>query len=248
MENQQATPQATSLMDRIIDIFASPSEAFSGIPELEKKSKLWIASFLATLLIGVFGMFLMTTNEALRDQMSQLQSDKIQEQVDQGRISQEQADRQIDAMEKMGSMFVVFGSIGIVLMTCVSFFGAALVLWLVSKFLFSSGYSYSTYLGIYGMAAWIGILGGIITMLMMLALGSFGATPSAALFVYPDFVASNKTHAFLARLDAFAIWQAIVIGFALSKVNGKSLGLGIGTALVLWGIWVGLQVALGSIF
>lgn len=248
MEKQEISSEPVGLGDRIINVFTSPSEAFQGIPLLSSKTSLWLGSFFATIAIGILVLFLISSNETLKDQMAQLQSQKIQEQVDQGRISQEQADQQIEVFESMGTMFVVFGSLGVVLMSVLYFFGASLVLWLAAKLLMGSTHSYTNFLGMYGIAAWIGILGGIVTVLMMLALGSFAATPSAALLVFQEFNPTNTIHSLLSKIDAFAIWQAIAVGIGLSKITEKPTSSGLSIALVLWGLWVAASVGIGGIF
>jgi hypothetical protein len=159
-------------------------------------------------------------------------------------ITQEQADQQIQAMENMGSLIMVFGAIAAIFFMALAYFGGSLVLWLVCKFAFKTSTGYTTYLGAYGLSSWIGILGGIVTALLMMGLGSMSASAGAALLV-SDFDSLNTTHRLISRIELFAIWQAVVMGLGLSAITGKSAGTGIATALVLWIIWALLSSLAG---
>lgn len=240
-----STPSPTGLGSRILNVFASPSEAFDGISSIPSKTGLWLAPFLVGIVMAVLFSLLLASNDALRSQIYDLQSKELQSAVDAGTITQQQADSQLEAMEGAGPvLFAVFGAIGYIFMMSVGFFGGSLVLWLAGKFALKSAEGYSTYLATYGVAYWIGILGALITMLMMNAMGSLFATPSASLLVLSEFDRANITHRLLARLDVFAVWQTSIVGIGLSKVTNKSIGMGLGTAFVLWILWVVVTVLL----
>jgi len=246
METQETTtPTPPSLGNRILNVFASPSEAFDGISGLPSKTSLWLAPFLIGIVMAVLFSVLLAGNDALRGQITDIQAKELQKAVDDGRITQQQADSQLEAMSQAGPVvFAVFGAVGYVVMMAVGFFGGSLVLWLAGKYALKSAEGYSTYLAAYGVSYWIGILGALITMLLMNAMGSLYASPGAGLLVLSEFDRGNMTHRILARLDVFAVWQTSVIGIGLSKITNKSIGMGLGTAFVLWILWVAVTVLL----
>jgi len=248
MENQETTASQGSLGDYIINVFSAPGEAFSEVGTSAKKGRFWVPTYLLTILFAIAFTFVMFSNEALKDQIMEAQEKAIQERVDSASMTQEQADRQIEGMRGMGGLFIVFGSIGAVIMITVYFFGAALVLWLIGKLLLKSALPYSAYLATYGLAAWIGILGAIVTALMILGFESVYATPGLALTILQEFDPTNRTHLLLSKVEIFGIWQALVLGIGLGKVTQKSVGTGVTVAAVLWLVWTLISVLIRSPF
>jgi hypothetical protein len=244
MSEQIPAPPAQSLGNIIMNVFSSPGEAFSGLAQSESKPSLWLVTLILSIVIASLFTFVMFTNESLKAQFMETQNQAIQKQVDAGKMTAEQADQSRRAMESMGGMFIVIGIIGSVVVLAIAFFGAALVLWLVGKLALHSPAGYGKYLEMYGISTWIGILGGIVTLLMVVGLNTMHATPSAALAVYGSFDPLNTTHKLLAALNVFSVWQATVIGIGMSKFANKSLGVGVGIALGLWIVWVLIQVFL----
>jgi hypothetical protein len=241
----EITPTTTpSLGSRIINVFTAPSEAFQGIDALPSKTSLWLIPFLLGIVAFVLVMFVISTDEVLKGQILDMQIRAIEQRVESGAMTQAQGDQAIQGIENMGSMFMIFGTIGGVFFLAVSYFGGALILWLTGKAAFKAPAGYSTYLGAYGLSSWIGLLGAVVTMLLMVGLGSMHASAGLALAI-PDFDAMNTTHRMLARVELFAIWQAVVLGLGLSAITGKSAGTGIATAGVLWIIWVVASSMLG---
>jgi hypothetical protein len=140
---------------------------------------------------------------------------------------------------------MAFGIVGGVIMVSLMFFGASLVLWLIDKVALKSTAGYGKHLEMYGIASWIGILGGIVSLLMIMGLNTIYASPSAALAIFSSYDPLNTTHKILTTVNIFAIWQAIVIGFGISKLSDKSLGMGVSIAMALWILWAAIQIGLG---
>jgi hypothetical protein len=246
MENQEPAAESTqSFGSRLINVYASPSEAFEGITAAPSKTKFWMIPWLASIVIGVISVFLIFSNPILKQQIADTQARAMQQRVESGAMTQEQADMAQDQMESMGGIMQIIGAVGIVIFITAYFFGGALIFWLVGKFALKSPEGYGTYLGVYGTSAWVSVLGSVITLLMIIGLGSLYATPSAALAVFSDYDATNTVHRILTRLDVFAAWQAFVIGLGLAKITGKPAGTGIGYAMGLWIVWAVGVGALG---
>ena len=240
----ELTPTPPSLGSRIINVFTAPAEAFQGIDALPSKTSLWLIPFLLGIVVFLLVMMVITTDEVLKGQLMDVQIRGIEQRIESGSMSQQQGDQAIQAMENMGSMFMIIGSIAGVVFLAASYFVAALALWLTGKFAFKSPAGYSAYLGAYGLSCWIGLLGAIVTTLLMVGLGSMTASAGAALLI-PDFDPLNTTHRMLGRIELFGIWQAVVVGLGLSTISGKSAGTGIGAAFVLWIIWIVVSSLLG---
>ena len=157
-------------------------------------------------------------------------------------MPQEQADRALEQMEGGGGMMAAIGIVFGTLTLAIVFFVTALVFWLVGKFALKAEGGYGKYLELWGASQWIGALGGIITLLMIIAMNSLYASPSGALAVLQNFSRHDTTHRLLASLNIFSIWQMVVVGIGLAKFAGKPSGTGIGVALGLWVAWVLISV------
>ncbi|MBI3787812.1 MAG: YIP1 family protein [Ignavibacteriales bacterium] len=245
MEHLEPPVQSTPLSDLLLNVFSSPGDAFEGLKPSPARASVWIIPMIIIILIASGFSYVMFTNPTLKDQFMQAQEQALQKSVDSGKMTQAQADQSRQGMEKMGGMFIAFGIIGSVVFVSVMFFGAALVLWLAGKIAMGSTAGYGKYLEIYGLSGWIGILGGIITLLMVIAMGSLYASPSAALAVLSNYNPTDNTHKILSALNIFSIWQAVVIGIGMGKIAGKSTDLGMGIAFGLWVVWVAITVFLG---
>jgi hypothetical protein len=245
MEEQQPLPPAPSLGTTITDVFASPSEVFQSLKGTASTPKLWVVPLIAMFLVVALITVMLFTNETLKVEMKDVQSKAIQTKVEQGKLTQEQADQAESRMDSMGGMMIVFGIIGAAIFICAYYFGGALFLWLSNKTILKSTMGYGKYLELYGIASWIGVLGGIIAALMMVGLGTMTATPSAALAVLGSYDSTSNFHKLLSAINIFSIWETAVIGIGLSKFSGKSTGAGMGVAFALWIIWVALSIFLG---
>jgi hypothetical protein len=242
---EQPLPPAPALGKTISDVFTAPSDAYEGLATSAPSAILWLLPFLLTLLLAVTATFVIFNTDALRTQVIEQQQKQLDKSLQEGKISQERYDQTVNQMEKMGSMFVVFGSVGAVIFISLMFFIYTLLLWLADKFILKATAGYVKHLELYGISAWIAILGTIVSIAMMVGIGSMAAGPSAALAVTNDFDPSNKLHGLLAALNIFGLWQTAVVGFGLSKFSGKSTGMSLGVSFGLWAVWMAILILLG---
>jgi hypothetical protein len=249
MEEQAPAAPTISLSDIIVNVFASPAEAYEGIRTSPTRASVWLVPLLLTFVLSIGAIWLTFTNESLKKQMIETQRERMQEQVQAGKMPQERADQIMDGMEKGSGMMMAFGIIFAVISSCLILFVGALFLWLIGKLALKAEAGYGKYLELWGSSMWIGLLGGIITVLLLMAFSSMYASPSAALAVLSNYNPKDSMHRLLTSLNIFTIWQMIVVGIGLSKFSGKSLGTGIGASFALWIAWVLISVfALASMF
>jgi hypothetical protein len=247
MEQQPVPTPTISLGNLIVNVFASPSEAFEGLRTSPPRASTWVLPLILLIVFASLMSFVMFSNESLRAQFMDSQNERLQQRVQSGQMTREQADQAMQQTERMGGMMIAFGIVGSVITISIFFFGAALVFWLVGKLALKAPAGYGKYLELWGTSEWIGLLGGIITLLMILGMGSMYATPSAALAVLSNFNPSNTVHRLLGSLNIFSIWQTVILGIGLSKYAGKPLEAGIGIAVGLWVIWIVIMTfALGA--
>ena len=226
-------------------MFASPSDVFQILKGTASSPMLWVMPFIAMFLITVLSSVILFTNASLKTEMMEIQGKAMQKMVDNGKLTQEQAEQAEAKTESMGGMMIAFAVIGGTIAVCAFYFGGALILWLANKTILKSPAGYGKHLELYGVASWIGVLGGIVTIMMMVGLGSVSATPSGALVFLGNFDTTNKLHMLCASLNIFSVWQTAVIGIGLSKLSDKSTAAGVGISFALWIIWVALSIFLG---
>jgi hypothetical protein len=231
-------------MTRATGIFASPGEVFNEMAATPVQSSSWTLPLILSLLIAIVFTFALFNNPSLRQQVLEPQQQKMQQQVEAGKLTQEQYER-ATAMMESPVMFYVFGVIGSVVFISLSFFGAPLALWLASKLILKATASYKKFLEVFGLSTLIGVLGAIVTLLMMYLFDSVHATLGGSLLVMNGFDPENMGHKLLSAVSVFGLWQTALVGIGISKVAGKSMGTGMGVAFGLWAAWAILSSLLG---
>ncbi len=246
MEEQVPLKPAPSLATMLTDVFTSPGDSFTALKGTASAPSLWAVPLIVSVIIAALFTYTIFTNDALRSQMAETQRQAIEKAVNEGRMTREQADMTMDRMESGGTGIVMaIGMVVAVIFVALSYFVAALFLWLAAKTILKTTEGYSKYLELYGSAGWIGILGAIVTLLMMIGMGSMYAQPGGSLLIMSSFDPNNTMHKLLAAINIFGLWQTAVVGIGLARFSGKSTGMGLGVAYGLWVIWVLVEVFLG---
>lgn len=242
MEEQAPSTPTISFGDIVMNVFASPSEAFEGIRTSPTRASVWIVPLIVVMLLSSCFVWMIFSNETMKNQVIDAQRQRMQEQVAEQRITQDRMDQTMEQMEKAGGMMAAFGIVGAVIMIVVTFFVVGLIFWLIGKFGLKAVGGYGKYLELWGAAQWIGALGVIVTMLLAMAFSSMYATPSGALAVLSNFNPKDTTHRLLSSINLFLIWQLVVAGIGMAKYSGKSVGTGVGVGLGLMIVWILLSV------
>ncbi|MDI6779990.1 MAG: YIP1 family protein, partial [Bacteroidota bacterium] len=232
--------QSTSLTTRMANVFASPSELFKEVAVNPVKTSSWLAPLVLLIVFALINVTAIFYNDAARSQIYDLQASKMQELVKEGKMTQEQADKTIEYMveNKSLGMFLAYGGISAAVMILLSFFVASLILWLVLKIGLKFPGKYKKVLEVYGLAAFVGVLGTIVSILLIYAFESLYASLSPAIFMLDSLDMNNKMHVLLLHLNVFSIWQMAIVGFGISKITNKSMGTGLAIAFGLWILWI----------
>ena len=249
MDQQQPmaeSPSVSSFLTRATNVFTSPTELYGEVASAPPQTSSWLLPYLASMLLAVVFTFSLYNNATLRQQIYDMQTQGMQKAVEQGKMSQERFDQMKEGMESSGPMmFMLIGGGGAVIALTCYFFGITLLLWLIMKFGLKFAGTYGKMLEVYGLASVIGLLGAIVTLLMMNFLNSMHATPSGSLLIMNSYDRNNFVHNLLASLNVFTLWQAAVAGIGVAKVSNKSNGTGMGIVFGLWLVWVIVSSALG---
>jgi len=229
---------ASSLSGRLMNMVAAPGDVFEEIRTSKPSTANWLVPLLLACLVGVGYSFAVFSQESILHSFREAQEKAMQKQIDAGKMTREQADQALAMSEKfMGpTLMKVFGSVGAVVVNCVMLFLVALVIWLLGRWVFKDRFPYLKAMELTGLAGTINILGGIVAMLLAVAMGNMAMTPGPVLLVH-EFDPANKVHALLAQLNVFMLWYIALLSLGLSKFCRVAFGK---AAIWLFGIWAGL--------
>jgi len=218
-----------------MNVFAAPSEVFDEVKRRPPLVSNWLVPALLFVLIGSVSAFVIFSRPGIQQQLREQQTKKMDELVKAGKMSQADADRAQEVMEKftgpamMTAFGVAFAGIG----GFVRLFWWALLLWLAARWGLKRNPGYMKMLEVAGLASMVVVLGAVVTLVLTAVSGRLFMTPSLALLV-SDFDVSRKTHLLLAAANAFYIWQVIVFAVGLAKLTDVPFGRALPLALACY--------------
>jgi hypothetical protein len=235
------TPPSSSLASRLLNVFAAPGEVFEELKNSKTAVSNWLAPALIAGVVGVVATLLMFSQPTIQRQMREQQERAMQKQVEAGKMTQKQADQALEMIQKFsGPMMKIFGSISAVAVSVIRLFWWGLILWLIARWLLKAQIPYMKAVEAAGLSSMIVVLGGIVSLLLMVILGRMIATPSLALLL-SDFDVTNKKHMLLGAVNVFNFWLVAVMGLGLARLTGASFGR---TTLIVLVYWVAMSLAL----
>ena len=245
MEDQVALPPAPSLGKTITDVFASPSDTFKGLDKTAPKPLLWVIPLIVSILMVILTMIISFTNENLKSQRIDATRAVLEQRVAENKMTQEQMNMAMQGMEGGSPIMIIFPVVFISIFMTIFFLLTALLIWLGSKYVLKSTAGYEKILELNGIASWIGVLGIILQILMMIGLNSIYAVPGLSIFFYTSFDPLNTTHKILAMINFFSVWQTIIIAIGLQKWSEKGITAPMIVSFAVWIITLALMYLMG---
>lgn len=224
-ENDQITSdevEELSFSDKLVGVFSEPAATFESISKFPVRTIDWLVPVLIACLILVAGNVVRMTNpeikqvtmETMRDQ----QEKQYTKQVKEGKITQEQVDKQLDQTEKMmgSQLYIVLGSVGAFVGFFIFFFIFAGIYFLFGKFAFNGTGTFLSTLPVLGLSQLIGTISTIIGIILSVVYGkNIGDASLSGLINYSQI----NIYTFLfGLLDVFMIWATFVQSIGLSKM------------------------------
>ncbi len=142
------------------------------------------------------------------------------------------------------TIWLVLRSARVVYFQFISPFLVTLVMWLIGKLAFKKAVAYLKVLEVVGLSTVTIAFGTIVSMLLILIMGSFYATPSLALAI-GEYDPSNHLHSLASSVNIFTLWYLGVLSVGLGKVFGTSTGKVALWAYLLWAVWSVASTFLG---
>ncbi len=243
----QTPPDESSEMsftDKLMNVFSAPGELFDDVAKSEKNNSNWAIPLVLAIITGVIFVFVAFSQPPIQDQLREQTEKSFAKQVTAGKMTQDQVDQAMSRVPSPGSpVYMAFGAVGVAFVTAAVLFGFSLVFWLTGKWVFKSQVGYGKVLEVVGLSTYVSVLGGIITLLLVVAMGSLYATPSLALAV-SHYDPSNKVDKVLSAVNLLTFWYLAVIAVGLGKVFPVTTTKALTVVGVLWVAWTAISVAL----
>jgi hypothetical protein len=227
-----APPPSTSLMARLLNVFAVPGEVFEEVKASPFRAGNWLVPVLFSVLVGVLSALVIFSQPTIQQSLREQQEKALAQQVKAGKMRQADVDKVLEVFGNPTVLKLV-GGVSAVVASVVRVFWWGLVLWLLGKWFLKVQFDFLKGLEVAGLAMMISVLGAIVSLLMIVNLGRLFATPSLALVV-SDFDATRKSHLFLGAANLFSFWQIAVTSLGLAKLAGVPF---IRAALLVFAFW-----------
>ena len=194
-----ASPPATSLREKLFNLFVSPTDVFDEVIASPTNLANWRIPTLLVCLVTIISLGISPTqSSASIHSLSQTAA-----------ISTAQAQALAGAWPLLSALLV---SVATFAGTCWS----AFVLWLMGRIFLKVRFPYLKALEIVGLTGIISVLGSITTILLIAACGP-AARPAFSLFV-PNMSPTRPFYQILDTLNFFHLWSTSVLAIGLSRL------------------------------
>jgi hypothetical protein len=244
-EGPPPVPETTSLASRMMNVFASPGEVFEEVKRTPNQTTNWLVPAILAAVVGVVATVLIFSQPTIKRQIREQQEKAFQQQVNEGKMTQQDADKILAGMEKfMGPMMMVGGSLSVIAMAFGRLFLWGLVMWLIARWLLKVDVPYLKMVAVAGLSSLIITLGGIVQLLLGVILGKMMATVSLALFL-KDFEFTNRMHFLLAAVNLFKLWAMVLLGLGLARLTASSWAKATLLMLIYWAVFSLVLIGIG---
>ena len=210
--------------DKMVGLFSEPANTFGKISQMPTKVIDWLVPLTIFIVVLILSTVIMQTNPQIKYSMMEKQMQSIEgnfsEAVNSGRMTQEQADTQIEEirtrMEEGGMAMLIPQIIGILIFTFIVFFVISGVYFLVAKFILKGEGTYSSAMVAYGLPFYIASIQVILQVIVAMLMGKMITDLSLTTFL--DLDKKEFVGFLLSKLDLFSIWFYVVVGIAFAKM------------------------------
>ena len=244
-------PPVTSLIARLMNVFAMPGEVFEEVKASAHSAGNWLVPALVGSVVGVISVFIVLSQPAIEQQLREQQDQAIEKRLDKmvkaGQITRQQADQQKEVAAKfMGPMVMkISGALAATFWSFARVFVWALVLWLLGMWLLRVRFGYLKAVEIAGLAGMIGVLGTIVKLLLQVNLSNLASSPSLAIAV-KNFDAKNPWHLVLAGLNVFDLWEVAVLALGLARLARVPFARAGFPVFGVWVLWSSVLIAFAA--
>ena len=195
-----------NIFSRIWNVFVAPASTFEAV----KINPKWVVPFIISILIMGAAMYLLTPTVIEESRV------KTVEQLEKRGMSDEQIDQALVQAEKMQKYMIVPSTV----IAAVVFTFLLAAIWLFAANVLAGGSAkYGQVLGVYVYTGFIGLLGFLIKLPLMLSQNTMNIHFSPATLM-SESTSETFLYKLLAKFDLFGIWGIVVLGIGLAIVAG----------------------------
>lgn len=231
-----------SLAARLLNVFAIPGDVFSEVKISRASAANWLVPALLFLSVSWVAAWLIFSQDSFRQQVRQQTEQVVQKRVDQGLMSQKDADNAVHYAVPAAQVGAYTAP---ALIAFASPFWWGLILWFIGRKIFNGDFSYLKAVEVSGLAGMIGVLHVAVKSLLVFGLNDPFASTSAALLANGD-DPQNATYRLLSLVDVMGFWLLAVRAIGLARLARVPF---LRAAIWVFGIWatlIGLLVVLGT--
>ena len=236
----------TSIGGKLLNMFVAPTEVFDEIKASPNQAANWLAPVILSMIMGIIYTMVIYSQPQVLQNMRDAQEKKMQEMVDKGKLTRQQADQSLAVTEKIFSPGVMktFGIIAVLFFQAVFLVLCTTLLWLIGKFALKGPAEFLKCLEVMGLTTIVGIPDWIIRLLLGIIYANPSMSPGPVLLVAGHFDPQNKWHMALAMMDVFLFWQIALWALGLSRLTGKSFTKSLIWLLICIGCIAGVIVGI----
>lgn len=241
-----STLPTMTLGSRLTNVFVSPGEVFDQVKMGKPSTANWLLPLvLSCILMVVFTMVAFSQPTVLQ-QFKDQQAKQFQKMVDQKKMTQQQADQVAESTGKFfeSTAFKIIGGLGAMMGGVAWFFAMTLGLWLLGSKILHGNYTFVQSMEMVGLSSVIGILGGIIAMLLVVAKGNMLVNLGPSLFI-ENIDITNKLHQVLISCNLLNFWYMGVMSIGLSRLSGACMAKSAGWIFGVWAIFKAIIILTG---
>jgi hypothetical protein len=223
-----------SISDKMIGIYSDPEPVYTNVKLAGPRATDWLIPMGLFIVAMALVMFIKFSNPAFVDEIQKQQMEAMQDKVDSGDMSEEQANAAMDALGSMGATIMMISTIvGVVIGIPIVYLLVALICWLFLKFAFKGSATFYLVFVAIALVSYILVLDQLLALLLSYITGNQFASFSPALFMETDL----KSSAFklMSSLNPITIWALFVLSIGFAKVSEISKGK---TYALVFGIWI----------
>ncbi len=227
--------------DKMIGLFSEPANIFEQIAKAPVKVVDWLVPVIVFIVVLALSTVIMQSNAQIKYDMVEKQTaameKTMEEYVNSGAMTQEQADAQIERTREMmnegGIAMLIPQIIGIVIFTFLIFFIISGFYYGVTRLILKGEGTFSNAMVAYGLPFYIAAVQSILIVTVAMLMNKVVTDVSVATFL--DLDKQEIVGFLLSKVDIVSIWFYVVVGIAYAKMfKSENTAKYIGTILALW--------------
>ncbi|MFN3135621.1 MAG: YIP1 family protein [Candidatus Kryptonium sp.] len=226
-------------IDKLTGVFTAPAEVFENLVKSKPKTIDWLAPIVILIVLAILSNFLKFSNEQIKDSLIAFQEQRIDKLVEEGKMTEEQAEIAKERMSSFSGAQQIFSVIGVLIGIPIIFLIVTLVYFLLGKLFLRGNVDFMTIFSIYSLSSLIASVGVIVSTILAFVTGSFFASASPAIFME---VSSDKLYILASKIEVFTLWQLAVFAVGMAKAFNKEYSSSFAIVFGAWAVWVVLSL------